>query len=69
MVSKIRCVYLHFESGKEGNWGVISSKVGEVGTYSFNPTGTEPAATVLPKDNRLKSKLSSLPKDSGLKPK
>lgn len=69
MVPEIRCVYLHFKSGKEGNRGVISSKVGEVGTYSFNPTGTEPAATVLPKDNRLKSKLSSLPKDSGLKPK
>ena len=61
-------IYLRVEHGKEGNWDMISSKVGEVDSNSFKLTGTKPAITVLPKDNGLKPKLSSLPKDIGPKP-
>ena len=59
---------MHVERGKEGNWDVISSKVGEVDSNSFKFIGTKPAITVLPKDNGLKPKFSSLPKDIGPKP-
>ena len=61
-------IYLCVNRGKEGNWGVISSKVGEVDSNSFKLIGTKLAITVLSKGNGLKAKLSSLPKDIGSKP-
>lgn len=33
-------IYLRVERGKEGNWGVISSKVSEVDSNSIKLTGT-----------------------------
>ena len=47
---------------------MISSKVGEVDSNFFKPTGTKPTIMILLKDNGLKPKLSSLPKDIGPKP-
>ena len=61
-------IWLRVKRGKEGNWDVIFSKVGEVDSNSFKPFGSKPDIMVMPKDNGLKPKLFSLPKDFGPKP-